>query len=462
MKAGMHGEFSSVVKDDEKFFKLYSTSHIGDISASSQDAGNRKNIIDDLDFISILTNNFCIFNTGKEVVIEQRSPQDLYDERNDLGGILNILNSDIPDKNLNPDDVELRTMLAPYLDILKNQQVDAVFRKAFENPETATQMKQFLPDLEDNYTGEGVFNAILKMFKRLNDQDDYKQLRTLVQQGIKINRDRIYDAPNPYNMIEKAYRKLGIVLPETTVPNNYSPDWYNELINEYIKLDMHGYQEDKVIVNKGRKQTFRNTSEDAFHTAFASTCDFYITNDQKNLKKAEAIYEKFKINSLVMTPDKFMNHYREYLHFKGDKFLGMVSAIIQHVEPLFSEDGLKRIYFTSLFLFDYFNKLLVIKDDLVSDKPFFLLTRQKPTNNQFLYQNELSVLINKLLSVLGSDLEQLGGFQPIERAQIKEDQWPGRRWKFNEMQYQLRFEEDHLRIYILFEKHGDSEADQYG
>lgn len=102
----------------------------------------------------------------------------------------------------------------------------------------------------------------------------------------------------------------------------------------------------------------------------------------------------------------------------------------------------------------------MVNDDLVSSKPFFLLTRQKPTNNSFLYQNELSVLINKLLSILGSDLEKLGGFQPIERTQIKEDQWPGRRWEFNGMQYQLRFEEEHLRIYILFATCGDAEVDR--
>jgi len=143
MKGGMHGEFCEIIGDNDKFFKLYSTSHIGDIAASSQDAGNRENIVDDLHFISKLTDNFCVFNTGKEVVIEQRNPQDLYEERNDLGGILDILNSDIPDKDLDADDADLRTMLAPYLDILKNQQVDAVFRQAIENRETAAQMKRF-------------------------------------------------------------------------------------------------------------------------------------------------------------------------------------------------------------------------------------------------------------------------------------------------------------------------------
>lgn len=118
-----------------------------------------ENITSDLDFISKLTDDFCVFNTGKEVVIQERAPRDLFDERNDLGGLLNILNSDIPDEDLTPEDAKLRTMLAPYFGILKNQQSDAVFRQAFDNPETATQMKQFLPDLENNYTNAGVFNA---------------------------------------------------------------------------------------------------------------------------------------------------------------------------------------------------------------------------------------------------------------------------------------------------------------
>ena len=33
-----------------------------------------------------------------------------------------------------------------------------------------------------------------------------------------------------------------------------APEWFNKITNEYLLLDMHGYQEDKVNIKKGRKE----------------------------------------------------------------------------------------------------------------------------------------------------------------------------------------------------------------
>ena len=69
---------------------------------------------------------------------------------------------------------------------------------------------------------------------------------------------------------------------------------------------MHGYQEDNVNTSKGRKETFKNTTEDAFHCAFASTCNFYVINDKKSYKKTKQVYEKLQINTLVFKPEEFV------------------------------------------------------------------------------------------------------------------------------------------------------------
>lgn len=450
MKAGKHSEFAEIIADNKKFYKLYSTSHIGDIAASSNALENKQNIDTDLEFISELTGNQCVFNTGKEVVIEHRSPHELFDERTDLGGILDLLNLGNEDVTLTPEDDEIRKLILPALEHLKHQPSDEVFKAAFENPDSANQMRQFLPDLENNYTSAGVFNSILNMFKRLNEKEDYKQLRNIVQRGAKINRDRLHDTLDPYKMIEKAYSKLGVVVPDTPLSNEYAPQWFNELTNEYIKLDMHGYQEDQVKIDKGKKQTFRNTTEDAFHTAFATTCDFYITNDGRNRKKAEVIYEKLKINSLVMTTEEFVAHYKNWLHFKGEKFLSFIPAILHYVEPEISENGLHRTYFGCFFVFDYFNKMLLIQNEDAAKKPFFMLTRQKPTHNTFLYRNEIEVLVDKLLAIFGKDLEELNSIQDADQDQIRADEWPGRKWIYLGMHYYLRIVTGRLQLYISF------------
>ncbi|NQX38461.1 hypothetical protein SAMN05421820_101482 [Pedobacter steynii] len=449
MKAGRHTEFSEIIADKDKFFKLYSTSHIGDIAASNQNESNKVNIDSDLEFIANLTGNYCVFNTGKEVIIEKRSPQELYADKTDLKDILNILDFDISELMPNAEDQEIANLITPALDSLKNLPIDDVFKQAFENPETAAQMKQFLPDLENNYTPAGLFNSLLNMFHRLNEKGDYKQLRTIVQNGTKINRDRLYDTSDPYKMIDAGYQKLGITYPDVTDLNPNAPQWYNQLTNEYLKLDMHGYQEDQVKIDKGRKQTFRNTMEDAFHTAFATTCDFYITSDKKNYKKAQTIYEKLGMNSLVMNPQEFIQHYKDWLHFKGERFLRIIPAILKHVEPRVSEDGNQRTYFGCFFLFDYFNKITHITDNETEGGSFLMLSREKPTNSRHLFGNELDVLIRKLLTVFGNDIEQLDGLdEKTEAAQIREGTWKGRKWIHNKLLYKLRVLNGYLQLYI--------------
>ncbi|MEH6309069.1 hypothetical protein RYH73_25685 [Olivibacter sp. CPCC 100613] len=247
MKAGQHAEFFEIVADGEKFFKVFSTSHIGDIAASDQSESNRMNIESDLDFIEKLTDGYCVYNTGKEVVIEQGNAFEVYDERTEFSEIRKVFEPETLDEF----DPKIASPIRPAINTLKSLPIDDVFKDAFKNPQTGAQMRQFLPDLENNYSPEGLFNAFLNMFTRLNDNDDYKQLRETLQQGIEINRNRIFDSKEPYQMIAKAYGKHGINIPEITESDKNAPKWYNELTNEYIRLDMHGYQEDKVSVTKG-------------------------------------------------------------------------------------------------------------------------------------------------------------------------------------------------------------------
>src|SRR5690606_33834059 len=147
----------------------------------------------------------------------------------------------------------------------------------------------------------------------LNESDGYQELRKTVQGGMGINRDKIFDSKDPYKIIDDKYKKVG------TNPNQFidnsknAPEWFNEITNEYLLLDMHGYQEDKVNIKKGRKETFKNTTEDAFHAAFASTCNFYIINDDKSYNKTRKIFEKLEIFTYVLKPIEFMNFYNGFL-----------------------------------------------------------------------------------------------------------------------------------------------------
>lgn len=86
------------------------------------------------------------------------------------------------------------------------------------------------------------------MYGKLTETDQYRDLRILLQQGANINRDQIFHSQTSYNIIDKAYSKKGIDPVEEIPTYGIASPWCDRISFEYIKLDMHGYQEDQVKV----------------------------------------------------------------------------------------------------------------------------------------------------------------------------------------------------------------------
>ncbi len=316
IKNGDHKELREIIFDNEKFLIPFSTSHIGDILSSFKETDTQRDYVEsDLNFISELTKDKCLMNTGKEVVLDFYRPKELFEQRieekdlfNDisLDGLMNIFEQDDLTKGIGK----------LLINLLKSILLEESFKQAFENPESAEQMDKMFPGLKENPTMEGFFKIFSKMNLNLNESDGYQELRKTVQGGLGINRDKIFDSNDPYKIIDGKYKQIG------TSPNQFidntknAPEWFNEITNEYLLLDMHGYQEDKVNIKKGRKETFKNTTEDAFHAAFASICNFYVINDNKSYKKTKLIYEKLGINTIVFKPSEFIEYYQRYLDIK--------------------------------------------------------------------------------------------------------------------------------------------------
>ncbi|MGJ1323147.1 hypothetical protein ACR780_10675 [Sphingobacterium faecium] len=443
LKNGLFPELYVILQNQDKFYLTYSTAHIGDIANSNQGQENFQNIKSDLNFITELTNNRCVFNTGQEIIIENRSPHEIYQERVQVPdfNITNTLNAILDEL-----DDEHKEILKPMIKIIQDQSIDPVFKNSFENPETTEAMRKFLPDLENNYTFQGLLNSISTMFTKLNTSEDFKNLRNIVQSGLSINRDKIFATGDPYNIITQAYSKMGVNMPEIKFMDNVAPEWYNKINWEYINLDMHGYQEDNINVSKGRKETFKNTSEDAAHAAFASMFDFYITNDKKNYNKTQKVFEKLEIDTLVMKPMEFIEYYNNFLSAEDlPTSLNNIKAVLKHISPQVSNDGLQKTFFTPYFIFDYFNKIHIVTNKDNSEAPRFFLSRVKPTNNKLIYFEEVEIMIKKLNLYFNESLPLL---ELEEQKLIIDNLWRGRDWNAEKMVFMLRIYNGFLQIYI--------------
>lgn len=434
MKNGNHKDLYQILAS-ENFFIPYSTSHIGDIFSSYKETEEQNNYINsDLDFISTLTRNTCLFNDGKNILMDFSSPHELFEQRVEQRDLF----QDISIQGLSKifDDNESTKGLGKiFIDQLKSISLTPLIN-AINNPASEKQMDLLFPGLEENPTYEGLFNSFGEMVKGLNEDEKYNDLRKLLQSGVGINRDKIFNNDDPYKIIDNAHKKLSIDLKQHIDNTKNGPEWFNQIANEYIQLDMHGYQEDNVNTKKGRKETFKNTTEDAFHTAFASTCHFYVINDNKAYNKSIQLFKKLGIRTSVFKPVEFLNYYNN--HLKIDEAISQIAFpkhLIengQFLEDIVNDQTIKTYPFRH-FLFNFFNILTEIVSPDTAEKNILLLSQYTPTNNM-IFVMEIQRLVETLNNIFGEDIEKIG---PVTKEEFQEEPWLGRNWTFGGENYRL-------------------------
>ncbi len=386
MKNNLHPELREALTPS-RFLMPYSTSHIGDILASfKEDATQRDLIKEDLNLLAELSGNNCLFNTSKEIKLDYMNPPDLFEEPLSEQDLLKNFSLDTLNQLLQSDEAT-KAMGKQMVDSIRNMPVDKTLLDALNNPESAQHLEALFPGLRDNPTMDGVFQSLARMFAKLNDDDHYKTLRRITQSGLGINRDQMFNAKDPYAAIEKTYENLNFDPNKFVQQNNYAPAWFDEISNAYLKLDMHGFQEDKVNTAKGRKETFRNTTEDSFHAAFASTCHYFIVNDNRAYEKTRKVFEKLKLDTYVFKPNEFLEHYNNFLAARALDVEIKIPGSYLSATPLAeekTEDGFSRTYHLPYFVFDFFNKMFVTSDQH-GRITMILLTRFTPTNKKITY-----------------------------------------------------------------------------
>jgi hypothetical protein len=450
LKGGFQNDLLKIITDKDKFLIPYSTSHIGDILSSySEEVKQKKRIEKDLEFISSLTDNLCLSNNGKKVIFDYSDPKILFQQRVEDKDFLQDFTLDKLGESFG-DDEQSKELGKGLISLLKLMPLDVPYKTVLENPESSEYIDVIFPGLKENQTLEGFFNSFAKMFKNLNEKEDYKTLREVAQKGLGINRDKIYDNINPYSIIDNAHNNLGFSYDKFIDNSKNAPEWFNKISNEYLMLDMHGYQEDTVSVKDNkRKETFKNTMEDAFHSAFASTCNFYIINDNKSYKKTKQIYERLGVNTLVFKPNEFIDYFHKFLNNDNIAEHFTTAVEIMQTSNFFEsqvEDGTTRIYFFPYFLFDFFNKIIVFYTK-EGEPPIILLSKFSQTNGNITFSLEVKLLVKKLNAFLGYDIENKG---EIKDDEILDENWSGRIWKLDDIFFKLIAINGYFQFYFNF------------
>lgn len=456
LKSGLLPELETILSNNKHRFNIfYSTAHIGDIYKGYDPAkGITDEIRSDLNFIKQITGNHCFTPSPKGVIPDEWEPLELFEDRIDsenlTSGLLGAFNN-----NTAENDFPISSLLSVFsqmpLNIIDN--TDAPGKEQFN---------AYFPDFESNQTFGGLMASTASLFQNLYNTEKYKELRIAFQKGMGINRDKMYNSPSPFQALDKHIANSA--LEENTFEEFHakvieatkqSPkDWFDEIYNKYVTIDMSGYKEDKIKVDDRQKDTFKNTIEDSFHAAFASQCDIYVTNDNRNNSKTKVVYSELNINTKVFTSSEVVTFLTEYIRQEeASNLIENVFSKLKTTDGYGSEERPGFItYFLKDFILDYFNKAFwVIETDKSEqdDNWMLILSKEKPTNGRFTFLKDIDLLIAKLIHRFGIPHENKLTLSKAEVSNIQEEgDWDGRRWYIGQLLIKFISLNGYFQLYI--------------
>lgn len=162
-------------------------------------------------------------------------------------------------------------------------------------------LKSQMPDFE---------NAVVFTTEKLKEANDETDAHLVFRKQLGINIDEIKQIEFP-NVIEKIWRciqsnnhvfenmmfddfcnlRFDVSNPERKLTN------FEKIHGIYNILNLLGYMPEKKVKNEGK---FIASDRDISHVAYASCCDYFITNDERLFNKSRAIYEYLNIPTEVL------------------------------------------------------------------------------------------------------------------------------------------------------------------
>lgn len=452
LKNGLQPELDQLLAENKhRFHIFYSTAHIGDIyKGYKTELGLTKEIENDLKYIGYMTSNLCFVPSSTVVSFDEYDPLELFEDRIASEELAGQLFMGFPNTQSELSDNPFG---------LFHQAFKMIPLPSLEGQES--ELKDIFPETKSDNTFHGLFQGVISLFKDLNTTDRYKGLRKQFQSGMGINRDQIYNHATPF-------KKLDLIIKDSALAegnfedmikkiaqnfNNGEMSWFDEISNTYISLDMSGYKEDKIEVTPKKTNTFKNTIEDSFHTAFASQVEIYITNDDRNYHKAKAVYEKLNINTKVFTTAELYEFLSNTIY--KEKTISFIENIVDRIKTGqgYVEDEKSNFitYFFTDYVLDYFNKAYYIfpKENEGEEKWTIILTKEKPTNGRYTFIKDIDMLIAKLIQLFGIPFQNKLTLSPSEVKQIQEElNWEGRRWFIGNLLIKFISINGYFQLYI--------------
>lgn len=283
----------------------YSIAHLNNLMKSYK-KGEREKVEEDLYYVSDLTRNVCLNHYWNDEYPKwhKRDPKEFFeslieDESSNYSSWDELI-EELKGEGMNfilesfkstPHDIDFRGLDE------KNPALGLFFNKSrIENSINAIMQDIF--DLLQQIRSSPVTYRELR-----------NQFRTMVNIDPNIsnfeNAIETLDNYLPKTILNKSFTEL---YDEHHTPISKSKD-YDRITGIYMQLDLVGFNPDKI----NNKNEYENLFNDAMHCYYAAHCDYYITNDNKNIKKSRATYEGEEIRTIVYDLEGFFEELNEKL-----------------------------------------------------------------------------------------------------------------------------------------------------
>lgn len=178
-------------------------------------------------------------------------------------------------------------------------------------------------------------------------------------------------------------------------------------INYFLTLELYGYQTDKL---PKKSNTFENTTNDASHAFLGAFCDYFVTNDERLLKKARVLYHELNIETKATRVEEILTEANTVIHktpFNIENTFSLIGSFLVKenlIESHHSENGIQpavvKAYKLPVFFFNYFNYLIDMYNTETGVREL-QFRRVFKNYSRFIFYLETKQLLQDIFSFMG-------------------------------------------------------------
>lgn len=414
----------------------YSHAHMLDLQ---RDKTDKK--LEDLVFMEQFVNdNYLIHYWGKEGAwCYKIKPKEAFDDLEPVTDIQELLNFD----NLFSGMPELKAFGDTFKSLLSLQTIDVNTSQMNLPGEIKSLTDKFIHPGEKKVSVLEMMNRFLDMYSDLSTNDkSFRQLRKFIIQYVNPGMNKIKHTDINFNdalketVLQKSFTEY--------VTNSLNPDGKKEItkkdffLHAYAIINLLGIDQEK-----NKKAKFTNTFHDSLHAYYGAFCDYVVSDDEGFLIKAKLLYKFLDIETKVLHIDEFssgINLIADTNESTVSNFITLLrndlknGIVLKSYPSIYPERYTIAIKAYHLYL-GFFNHIKQIFDK--QDGDFILLYASRNNYSTFYFYKEIEIIVNKALSLFGTDIEFKGNFIEKEETEIRNKTWTGRQWEIGNVKFVL-------------------------